>query len=113
MGGKIFRVDKIALTILTLALPHTTHDAPAASFDHRSAARERDSGTDMAAKAKETPDEEAEVAEGSEQAAAPKRKLPLRLIAMIAGGLVLIGGVSYGGYAMLGHKHQAEGPLPP
>jgi flagellar protein FliL len=79
----------------------------------RSAAREARSGTDMAAKAKETTDEEAEVAEGGEQTAAPKRKLPLKLIAMIAGSLVLIGGVSYGGYAMLGHKQQAQGPLPP
>jgi hypothetical protein len=33
LGGKIFRVDKVALTILNLALPDKTHEAPAASRD--------------------------------------------------------------------------------
>jgi len=64
----------------------------------------------MAAKAKtaDSSDEEAEVAEGAEQTAASKRKLPLKMIAMAAGGLVLLGGVGYGGYAMLGRAHHVE-----
>ena len=64
----------------------------------------------MAAKAKaaDNPDEEADVAEGAEQTAAPKRKFSLKMIAMIGGGVVLLAGVGYGGYAMLGHAHHAE-----
>jgi flagellar FliL protein len=64
----------------------------------------------MAAKAKaaDNPDEEAEVAEGAGQTAAPKRKFSLKMIAMIGGGAVLLAGVGYGGYAMLGHPHHAE-----
>ena len=63
----------------------------------------------MAAKAKaaDNPDEEAEVAEGAEQTAAPKRRFSLKMIAMIGGGVVVFAGASYGGYAMLGHRHTA------
>ncbi len=65
----------------------------------------------MAAKAKapeKEPEEEVETEEGGEQAAAPKRKLPLRLIAMIAGGVVLAGGLGTTGYLLLGGTHESR-----
>lgn len=64
----------------------------------------------MAAKAKapeKEPAEEVETEEGAEQAA-PKRKLPWKLIAMIAGGVVLTGGVGTGGYMLLGGSHESR-----
>jgi flagellar FliL protein len=61
----------------------------------------------MAAKAKAAEaDDEAEGGEGAEQA--PKRKLSLKLMIMIGGGVVLLAGVGVGGYMMLGHKAPAE-----
>jgi flagellar FliL protein len=62
------------------------------------------------AKADKEPEEEA--GEGGEDAA-PKRKLPLKLMIMIAGGVVLLGGVGVGAYMMLGHGHQVEAAAPP
>jgi flagellar FliL protein len=59
----------------------------------------------MAAKAKE-PDEEAETGEGGQ--AASKRKLPKKLMIMIAGGVVALGVVGFGAYMLLGHGHKAE-----
>jgi flagellar protein FliL len=64
----------------------------------------------MAAKAKaaeKEPEEEVETEEGAEPAA-PKLKLPLRLIAMIAGGVVLAGGLGTGGYMLLGGSHESR-----
>jgi len=60
----------------------------------------------MAAKAK-TADADDE-AEGGEAGQAPKRKLSLKLMIMIGGGVVLLAGVGVGGYMMLGHKAPAE-----
>jgi flagellar FliL protein len=64
----------------------------------------------MAAKAKaaDSTDEEAAGAEGGERAAASKRRFSLKMIAMVGGGLVLLGGLGFGGYAMLGRAHHAE-----
>ena len=39
--------------------------------------------------------------ETPEATAAPGKKLPLKLIAMAVGGLILVGGGGYGGYALL------------
>jgi flagellar protein FliL len=71
--------------------------------------RELDS---MAAKAKaaDNETEEVETAEGGQQA--PKRKLPLKLIAMIAGGLVVAGGLGVGGYMMFGGSHESHAAVP-
>ena len=68
----------------------------------------------MAAKAKaqdKEPDEDVPAEEGAEQAA-PKRKLPLKLIAMIAGGVALVGGIGTGGYMMLGRSHESQAATP-
>ena len=64
----------------------------------------------MAAKAKASDkelDEDVEAEEGA-QRAAPKRKLPLKLIAMIAGGVVLAGALGTGGYMLLGGSHETH-----
>jgi flagellar FliL protein len=59
---------------------------------------------------------EAETDEDAESAK-PKRKLPLKLIAMAAGGLVVLGGAGTGGYMFFGHRSaenhkEAEKPKP-
>jgi flagellar FliL protein len=62
----------------------------------------------MAAKAKTADsDEEVQAEEGAGKAT-PKRQLPLKLIAMIAGGVVLLGGLGTGGYMLLGHSHESK-----
>jgi flagellar FliL protein len=63
----------------------------------------------MAAKAKDSEDEAGE--DGAEQAA-PKRKLPIKLIAMIAGGVVLVGGGGTAAYMLLGHSHETHAATP-
>jgi flagellar protein FliL len=62
----------------------------------------------MAARAKAADNAEEEIAEGAEQTSAPKRKFSLKMIAIVAGGVVLLGGGGYAGYAMLGHAHHVE-----
>jgi flagellar FliL protein len=57
-------------------------------------------GSIMAAKAKE-PDVENEE-EGGEKPA--KKKLPIKLIAIVAGALVVLGGGGFGAYTFLSHK---------
>lgn len=50
------------------------------------------------------PKKNAKAEEGeAEEGAAPKRKLPLKLIAMAAGGLVAVGGAGTGAYLYFGH----------
>jgi len=72
----------------------------------------------MAAKAKKAeaeaePEPEATPeAEGEAGAAKPKRKLPLKLIAMAAGGLIVLGGGGTGAYLYFGH-HAEEKPAAP
>ena len=68
----------------------------------------------MAAKAKapdKEPDEEVEGEEGAEKAA-PKLKLPLKLIAMIAGAVVLAGALGTGAYMLLGGSHESKAAAP-
>ncbi len=70
----------------------------------------------MAAKAKtaDSSDDEAEVAEGAEQTSAPKRKFSVKMIGMVGGGVLLLAGLVYGGFAMFGgHGHHAEAAPPP
>jgi flagellar FliL protein len=78
----------------------------------------------MAAKAKakaagKEPEEEADVAdgaEGAEAASPPKRKLPLKLMAIIAAGVVLVAGVGIGAYFLIGgakQSHAAPVPVKP
>jgi len=63
----------------------------------------------MAAKAKAADKEpEEQAGEGAEAASAPKRKLSVKMMAMIGGGVVLLAGVGFGGYLMMGHKSSAE-----
>ena len=69
----------------------------------------------MAAKAKaaggKEPEEEAEVAEAAEGAAAAplaKPKLPLKLIAIIAAGVVLVAGLGVGAYFIIGSVRQSQ-----
>lgn len=68
----------------------------------------------MAAKAKQAEAEkdadEAPEAEGEASAAKPKRKLPLKLIAIAAGGLLLVGGGGAGAYFYFGGGHKEEMP---
>jgi len=74
----------------------------------------------MAAKAKaaggKEPEEEAEVAEAAEGAAAAplaKPKLPLKLMAIIAAGVVLVAGLGVGAYLMIGNVRQSQAaPVP-
>jgi flagellar protein FliL len=72
----------------------------------------------MAAKAKagKEPEEEAEVAEaseGAEAAPAPKRKLPLKLMAIIGAGVVLVAAVGVGAYFLFGGVRQTQAaPVP-
>jgi flagellar FliL protein len=63
----------------------------------------------MAAKAK-APDNEEEVEGGGEggEKAAPKSKFSLKLIAMVAGGLVLAIGLGTGAYMMFGGSHESK-----
>jgi flagellar protein FliL len=68
----------------------------------------------MAAKANSSekePDEDAQGGEGAEKAA-PKGRFSLRLIAMVAGGLVLVGGLGTGAYMMLGRSHESQAATP-
>jgi flagellar protein FliL len=66
----------------------------------------------LKAKAKQAEANEAEAASeaggGTEGEAATARKLPLKLIAMVAGGVVLIGGLGTAGYTMLGGSHESH-----
>jgi flagellar FliL protein len=64
----------------------------------------------MAAKAKDSEDDGG-AGEGAEQAA-PKRTFPLKLIAMIVGGVVLLGGGGTGAYMFLGHSHESQAATP-
>jgi flagellar protein FliL len=66
----------------------------------------------MAAKAKAPEKEEEVEAEEGADKAAPKRKFSLKLIAMIAGGVVVAGGLGVGGYMMLGGSHESHAAAP-
>ena len=65
----------------------------------------------MAAKASEKPEEEVAGEEGAEKVAA-KPKLPIKLIALIAGGLVLAGGLGTGTYVLFGGSHESRAAVP-
>jgi flagellar FliL protein len=62
----------------------------------------------------------AEAADGETEdgeSSAPKRKLPVKLIAIAVGGLVVLGGAGAGGYMFFGHRSaesqkEAEKPKP-
>ena len=63
----------------------------------------------MAAKAKpDNEPEEVEGGEGGEQGVASKLKLSWKLMAMIAGGLVLVFGLGTGSYIVFGHMHSSQ-----
>jgi flagellar FliL protein len=65
----------------------------------------------MAAKAKASekePDDEAAAGEGAEGAAAPKRTLPLKMIAMIGGGVLLLGGAATAAFMIFGAAHESK-----
>jgi flagellar FliL protein len=69
----------------------------------------------MAAKAKASDkDPEGDVEGGEEggEKAAPKSKFPLKLIAMVAGGLVLAVGFGTGAYVLFGHAHESKAAAP-
>jgi flagellar FliL protein len=46
--------------------------------------------------------------EGEAEAAQPKRKLPLKMIIIVAGALVVLGGGGTAGYLMLGHGKESK-----
>src|SRR5262249_1923385 len=73
----------------------------------------RDLGSHMAAKAKDNEPEEAVGGgeQGAEKAAAASR-LPLRLIAIVAGGLVLAIGLGTGAYMLFGGSHESHAAAP-
>jgi len=70
----------------------------------------------MAAKAKKAeaePEEAPDAAEAETTAATPQRKLPLKLIAMAAGGLLVLGAAGAGAYLFFGghgKEEKAEAP---
>jgi flagellar protein FliL len=65
----------------------------------------------MAAKAKAAKEEEAEVEAGAEaESDQPKRKLPIRLIIIAAGGLVVLGGIGAGAFMLLGGHSEEQKP---
>jgi flagellar FliL protein len=69
----------------------------------------------MAAKAKASdkgPDEDVEGGEEGAEKAAPKSKSSLKLIAMVAGGLVLAIGLGTGAYMMIGGLHESHAAAP-
>jgi flagellar FliL protein len=65
----------------------------------------------MAAKASDKPEEEVEREEGAEKVVA-KPKLPIKLIALIAGGVVLAGGLGTGAYMLFGGSHESHAAVP-
>jgi flagellar FliL protein len=71
----------------------------------------RDLGSHMAAKAKAAENGPDEGEEGAGKAPS-KSKFSLKLIGMIVGGVVLAGGLGFGGYKMLGHSHESEAAVP-
>ena len=69
----------------------------------------------MAAKAKASdkePDENVEGGDEGAEKAAPKSKFPLKLIAMVAGGLVLAIGLGTGAYMLFGGSHETKAAAP-
>src|SRR5690349_20107362 len=69
----------------------------------------------MAAKAKASdkePDENVEGGDGGGEKAAPKSRFPIKLIAMVAGGLVLAVGLGMGAYMMFGGSHESKAAVP-
>src|SRR3954453_21031615 len=68
----------------------------------------------MAAKAKAAAEDEVPAEEGAEGAAAPGKKLPLKLIIIGVVGLLIAGGGGYFGYSILfGHKDTKAAAPPP
>jgi flagellar FliL protein len=69
----------------------------------------------MAAKARAKADKEPEAAEaeeGAEGTVAPKRKLPFKLIGMIAGGILAVGAIGGGAYFMFGRAGESHAAIP-
>jgi flagellar FliL protein len=66
------------------------------------------SGLDMAAKAKEADKDPAEDSEDGAQAAASKRKLPWKLVAIASAGVLLLGGIGAVGYIMFGGAKESR-----
>jgi flagellar FliL protein len=69
----------------------------------------------MAAKAKASDREAEDDAAGGEEGAGkatPKSKFSLKLIAMIAGGVILLGGGGTAAYMLLGHSHESQAATP-
>ncbi len=69
----------------------------------------------MAAKAKapeKEPDEQVEGGEEGAEKAAPKSRFSLKLILMVAGGLVLAVGLGTGAYMLFGRSHESAAATP-
>ena len=69
----------------------------------------------MAAKAKASdkePDDDVEGGEEGGAKAVPKSKCPLKLIAIIAGGVVAAGALGTGAYMLLGGSHESRAAVP-
>jgi flagellar FliL protein len=69
----------------------------------------------MAAKAKASdkePDDDVEGGEEGAEKAAPKSRFPLKLIAIVAGGLVLAIGLGTGAYMLFGGSHESHAAAP-
>jgi flagellar FliL protein len=65
----------------------------------------------MASKAKATA-KDAEEAPEADEADAPKKKFPLKLIIIAVGGLVVLGGGGFGAYKFFGHGHEEKVATP-
>jgi flagellar protein FliL len=74
----------------------------------------RDPGFPMAKSktANDIPEPDVDTEEGAGQAAAPKRKLPWKLVAMVGAGAVLVGGLGTAAYVVLGGMHQSRAAAP-
>jgi len=68
----------------------------------------------MAAKASKDAEAEAkdDAAEAEGEGAQPKRKLPLKLVIIAAGGLLVLGGGGFGAYLMLHGKKEEKAAVP-
>jgi flagellar FliL protein len=66
----------------------------------------------MASKPKKIEAEEAEAEDEAEESAQPKRKLPLKLIIMVAAGVLVLGGGAAAYFLLMGGKEKAAAAVP-
>jgi flagellar FliL protein len=66
----------------------------------------------MAAKAKDADNPDAEADDAAAAAAGPKRKLPVKLLAIVAAGLVVVAGIGTAAYLVFGGAKESHAAVP-